>query len=96
MNGRDTIHFNADSSNTELSGFAHFIQQIRPASTEQSQAGVKSSAESLRIRKSRLRIIGRLETDCEKVFRDLEHWRKKSNLREFVKMRHYGEGSPLG
>ena len=53
-NGRDTIHFNADSSNTELS-FAQFTQQISSVSTEQSQAGVKSSVKRLRIRKSRLR-----------------------------------------
>ena len=29
-----------------------------------------------------------LETDCENAFRTLRHWRKTSNLQEFVRMRH--------
>ena len=40
--------------------------------------------------------IWRLETDCENVSRDLQHWRKKSNLREFVMMPHSREESLLG
>ena len=31
--------------------------------------------------------MGHLETDCENVFRTSKHWRKKSNLWEFAKMR---------
>ena len=37
-----------------------------------------------------------LETECENIFRDLKHWRKTSNLLEFVKMRHSREESLLG
>ena len=40
---------------TQNSCFAQFIQQIRSASTEQFQVGVKSSLNGLRIKKSQLR-----------------------------------------
>ena len=39
---RHTTHFNADAPNTELN-FDRFTQQVSSVSTEQSQAGVKSS-----------------------------------------------------
>ena len=109
---------------TQNSCFAQFTQQISSVSTEQYQAGVKSSLNGLRIKKSRLRkssqqkrtssywkmwsrkkwilrcnpqgaTIGNLDTDGENVFRVLKHWRKKSNVREFVKMRHSREESLL-
>ena len=50
--GRCTIHFNADSSNTEL--LFRTIQQISSESTEQFQADVKNSLNGLRIKKNRL------------------------------------------
>ena len=36
-----------------------------------------------------------LETDCGRVFRDLKHLRKLSNLQQFAKMRHSGKESLL-
>ena len=42
QDGRCTIHFNGDSSNTDRL-FAQFTQQSSSVSTEQFQAGVKSS-----------------------------------------------------
>ena len=32
-------------------------------------------------------MIQYLETDCENVFRTSKHWRKKSNLQKFAKIR---------
>ena len=40
--------------------------------------------------------MGHLETDCDNNFRDLKHWRKKSILREFVKMQHFARGVSVG
>ena len=102
----------------QSSCFAQFTQQISSVSTEQCQAGVKSSLKRLRIKRvdfgkvrgkrkraatekceaARSEFFGTnsKETDCENVFRDLKHWRTISNLREFVKLRHSGEESPLG
>ena len=53
QDGRCTIHFNGDSSNTDRL-FAQFTQQSSSVSTEQFQAGVKSSLNGPRIKKSRL------------------------------------------
>ena len=39
--------------------------------------------------------IQHLETHCENVFRDLQHWRKISNLQKFPTMRHSGKESLL-
>ena len=48
VGGRDTTHFNADSSNTELLS-PQITQQISSISTEQFEAGVQSSLNGLRI-----------------------------------------------
>ena len=54
-NNRDAIHFTSRRMlRTQNSLFAQFTQQISSVSTEQSQAGVKSSVKG-RMRKSRLR-----------------------------------------
>ena len=100
--GRDTTHFNADSSNTELMfRTVHSANQLS-VSTQQSQAGLKSSlngkreqAATEKCETARREFFGaklqgatirHLEKYCENVFGDLKHWRKKFNLREFVKV----------
>ena len=51
--GRYTIHFNADVSNTEIFFSHNSRSKISSVSAEQSLAGVKSSLNGFRIRKSR-------------------------------------------